>query len=155
MGGALVSVAAQPPDRATTRETVNMALRCDIDDVLAQLTRQRRWMAYYFGARDAPSSMAFTFDWRGSSCADVLLLRGEDDALAYRVPTDSGTEVLRPTLICWSYQGSALWTMRAVLSLHPPTHPQAPYLLYPAPNDYRIPNATTPQRLTIRPTAQP
>lgn len=123
----------------------------DVDEVLAQLTRQRQWTAHYFGGRKTPHLFAFTFSWRGSNCADVVLLRGEDAAAAYRTPTDGRTDVLRPDLVCWSYEGCALWTMRAVRTIYPPTHPHAPFRLYPAPASGRIPDS--PGRpLMIRPT---
>jgi hypothetical protein len=48
----------------------------------------------------------------------VVLLRGEDDATAYRTPTDGRVNILRPELVCWSYQGSALWTIRRRLRTH-------------------------------------
>jgi hypothetical protein len=123
----------------------------DVDEVLGQLTRQRQWTAHFYGGRKTPRLIAFTFEWRGSSCADVVLLRGEDVAAAYRTPADGRTDVLRPDLVCWSYEGSAIWTMRAVLSLYPPAHPEAPFRLYPTPDSCRMPDATKTRPLTIRP----
>jgi hypothetical protein len=122
----------------------------DIDEILAQLTRQRQWTAHFYGGKQSPHLIAFTFEWRGSSCADVVLLRGQDDAAAYRTPTDGRTDILRPELVCWSYQACAMWTMRAVLTLPPPTHPQAPFRLYPAPELCRLPDAEA-RPLVIRP----
>jgi hypothetical protein len=123
----------------------------DLDEVLAQLTRERQWTAHYLGGRKTPHLIAFTFIWRGSSCADVVLLRGEDVAAAYRTPSDGRADVLRPDLVCWSYEGSALWTIRAVLTIYPPTHPDAPYRLYRSPPSCRIPD-TDARPLVIRPT---
>lgn len=127
----------------------------DADEVLAELTRQRRWVARYYGGRLAPRLIAFAYVWQGASCADVLLLRGEHDATAYRTPCDAHTDILRPELVCWSYHATedatAIWAMRAVLTIPPPTHPHAPFRLYPAPAGCRVPD-TEERPLVIRPT---
>lgn len=128
----------------------------DLDEVLAQLTRQRQWMVHYVGGSQTPHLIAFTFRWRESGCADVLLLRGEHDAAAYRTPDDDGhADILRPDLVCWSYEASAeataIWAMRAVLTIPPPTHPDAPCTLYSAPASCRVPG-TEERPLVIRPT---
>jgi hypothetical protein len=125
----------------------------DLDEVLAQLARQRHWTVHYFGGRKTPHLIAFTFMWKGSSCADVLLLRGEDEAVAYRTPVDGRTDILRPELVCWSYEGPALWTMRMVLTLDPPTYPSAPFRLYAAPDSCRLPDIET-RPLVIRPVSR-
>jgi hypothetical protein len=122
----------------------------DVDEVLVELTRRRRWTAHFYGGRQTPHLIAFTFAWRGSGCADVVLLRGEHDAAAYRTPHDSA-DVLCPELVCWSYEGAALWTMRAMLTIPPPSHPHAPYRLYAAPASCQLPNSQV-RPLVIRPT---
>jgi hypothetical protein len=47
----------------------------DLDDLLTEL-RQRKWVLYVIGPKDGPDIVAATFQW--STCADVLILRGED-----------------------------------------------------------------------------
>lgn len=123
----------------------------DVDEVLAQLTRQRRWLAHFYGGRTTPHLIAFTFEWRGTSCADVVLIHSEHKAAAYRTPVDARTDILRPDLVCWSYEGLALWVMRAVLSIPPPTHADAPLRLYEPTELCRVPD-TEERPLVIRPT---
>lgn len=123
----------------------------DVSELLAELVRQRRWLAHFYGGRKEPRIIAFTFDWRGSSCADVVVIHDEHKAAAYRTPTDGKTDVLRPELICWHYEGPALWVMRAVLSIPPPTHANAPYRLYEPTELCRVPD-TEERPLVIRPT---
>lgn len=123
----------------------------DVSELLASLVRQRRWMAHFYGGRKDPRIIAFTYVWHGSSCADVVLIHDEHKAAAYRTPVDVGTDPLRPELVCWSYEGPALWTMRAVLTIPPPTDPQAPFKLYAPTALCRLPdNEVRP--LVIRPT---
>lgn len=61
---------------------INLVDSMDSDDVaelLGQLTRQRQWKAHFYGGKESPHLIAFTFAWRGMGCADVVLLRGEDE----------------------------------------------------------------------------
>lgn len=81
-------------------------------------------MLYVFGPQHGPDLVAAVFQWPTS--ADVLLLRGEDDASAYRVPTFPDTDVFAPMLVSWQYHAAAVWALRAVLTIEPPGHPQAP-----------------------------
>jgi hypothetical protein len=95
----------------------------DVDELLREL-RRRRWVLYVFGPKDGPDAVAYVFQW--SMCPDVVILRGEDDASAYRVPTFPETDVFTPPLVSWQYHASAAWTLRAVLTIDPPGHPNAP-----------------------------
>ena len=56
----------------------------------------------------------------------MLILRGEHDASAYRMPTFPDTDHFAPTLVCWQYHATAMWTLRAVLTLEDPGDPGAP-----------------------------
>jgi hypothetical protein len=95
----------------------------DVEIWLTEL-RRRRWMLYVFGPQDGPDLVAAVFQWPTS--ADVVLLRGEDDASAYRVPTFPDTDVFAPTLVSWQYHAPAAWALRAVLTIEPPGQPRAP-----------------------------
>ncbi|GAB3494876.1 hypothetical protein GCM10027521_43670 [Amycolatopsis cihanbeyliensis] len=89
-------------------------------------------MLYVFGPKNAPEAVAHVFQW--DTCADVVILRGEDDATAYRVPTFPDTDVFAPELVSWHYHASAVWTLRAVLTIDRPGHPDAPMgVLRPVP----------------------
>jgi hypothetical protein len=103
----------------------------DVEELLNEL-RRRRWMLYVFGPKDGPDVVAAVFQW--STCADVVILRGEVDASAFRVPTFPDTDVFSPELVSWQYHAPAAWTLRAVLTTDPPGHPNAPLgVLRPAP----------------------
>ncbi|WP_245976269.1 hypothetical protein [Amycolatopsis palatopharyngis] len=95
----------------------------EVVELLTEL-RSRKWVLYVFGPHDGPDLVAAVFQW--PTCADVLILRGEDEASAYRVPTFPGTDVFTPDFVSWQYHASAAWALRAVLTLDPPGHPRAP-----------------------------
>lgn len=103
-----------------------------------------------FGPKDAPEVVAHVFQW--DTRADVVILRGERDVSAYRVPTFPDTDVFVPELVSWHYHASAAWTLRAVLTIDPPGHPDAPTAVLRS-----VPGCGIPMErrrpVSIRPTA--
>lgn len=127
---------------------MNSVLSAEINELLNEL-RYRRWVLYMFGPKDGPDVVAYVFQWY--MCADVVILRSENDASAYRVPTLPETDVFAPELVSWQYHASAAWTLRSVLTIDPPGHPRAPIaVLQPAPGCYVPMEQRRP--VTIRPT---
>jgi hypothetical protein len=50
------------------------------------------------------------------------------------MPTFPDTDVFAPELVSWYYHASTAWTLRAVLTIDPPGHPDAPMeVLRPVP----------------------
>ena len=133
----------------TTDGMVPDGIHADAAELLTEL-RRRKWVLYVFGPQDGPDVVAAVFQW--STCADVLILRGEDDASAYRVPTFPDTDVFSPELVSWQYHAPITWTLRAVLTIDPPGHPGAPMaILQPAPGCFVPMDVRRP--VTIRPTS--
>ena len=95
----------------------------EIDGLLAELRRQT-WGVWVFGPKDGPDIVAAVRRWQ--TCADVVILRGEQDASAYRTPTMPDADPFVPELVSWQYHSSAVWTLRAALGLPAPGQPQAP-----------------------------
>ncbi|GAA0512178.1 hypothetical protein [Saccharopolyspora thermophila] len=121
----------------------------EVDELLVEL-RRRGGVLYVFGPKDGPEVLAHVYRW--PSCADVMILRGEDDATAYRVSTLAGTDVFTPVLVSWQYHSTAVWTLRAVLTLPPPGDVHAPIaVLRPDPQCFLPANLGRP--ITIRPTS--
>lgn len=118
-----------------------------VDMLLAEL-RRRRWAVHLFGARETPHLVGAVLAW--GTCADVVLLRGEDDASAFRTPTIADADVFAPELVSWQYHAPAAWTLRAVLTIEPPGSPGAPQAV-----ECPAAQCTVPTRLrrpaTIRP----
>lgn len=96
------------------------------DDALDEI-RRRKWTMHYFGpGRDNLNLIAAVFRWRGHEYADVLILRSDDDATAYRAVVGPNDDPLKPNSIVYFYQAEAMWTLRAILSIAPPGHRAAP-----------------------------
>ncbi|MEV7551969.1 hypothetical protein AB0N89_20310 [Amycolatopsis sp. NPDC089917] len=127
-----------------------------VDQLLEEL-RRRRWTLYFFGDPKAPHLIAAMFQWE--VCADVLILRGEEDATAYRVPTfREDDDVFLPGIVSWQYHSDPEWTLRAVLTIGVPGQADAPFaLLRPdslskIPIELRRPVTIRPAGLVQRPT---
>lgn len=119
----------------------------ETDALLSELRRQN-WTLYVFGPQTSPEVVAAVFRWK--TCADVVILRGENDATAYRVPTMLGADVFAPELVSWQYHSSAVWTLRAVLALAPAGDARAPMaVLRPDPLCFLPPELDRP--VTVRP----
>lgn len=93
--------------------------------IMVEQLRRRRWIVHLYGDPKAPTIFAAVHHWGIEQCADVLILRGHDRAVAYRVPTYDKVDVFAPEWVHWWYAQSghptaALWTFRAVLALSPP-----------------------------------
>jgi hypothetical protein len=60
-----------------------------------------------------------------------------------RIPAPQHTriDVFAPKVVVWTYEGAPQPALRALLNLLPPTHPQAPTSVYPAPAALHIPRA--------------
>lgn len=123
--------------------------RTEIDELLGELRRQGG-VLYVFGPKTGPQLVAHVFQW--PTCADVVILRAEDDATAYRTPTLADTDVFAPKVVSWHYHSTAAWTLRALLTLPQPGDPDAPIaVLSPDPLCGLPANVGRP--ITIRPTS--
>jgi hypothetical protein len=89
------------------------------------------------GDRHGPDVLAAVRDYGG--VADVVILFDEKHACAYRTPSAQGMDVFDPGQVFWSYASSSVWTLRALITLAPPGHPEAPAELAPAQNGLGIP----------------
>ena len=119
-----------------------------LDDLFAEL-RRRKWTLYLFGRPDAPDLYAATCRW--TTCTDVLIIRDERHATAYRTPNFPGTDVFRPSVVSWQYGAEPLWTLRAVFTIGAPGEADSPFqVLAPAP-DSGVP-LELGRPVTIRPT---
>lgn len=94
-----------------------------LEELLEEL-RRRNWVLHLFGGREAPEIYAAVHRW--PTCADVIVLRDEQRASAFRVPTFPGTDVFGPRVVTWQYHATPVWTLRAVLTLAEPGTPGAP-----------------------------
>ena len=110
----------------------------ELDALLDQLGRRRYLMHAFRSDHDGPEIVAGIHRWDGG-CVDVVILFNEDRATAYRVPAAPGADPFSPTRVLWWYAASPVWTLRALLALDPPGHPDAPAVLTDAPPGCGVP----------------
>lgn len=102
-------------------------------DYWLEMLRHRRWMLHLGGPDHRhPVWIAATLQW--PTCADVVIIRSEEDATAFRVPTNDTTDLLHPG---WGHLG--LLGIGGVDTSHPPGSPGEPMFLMTAPEVCRIP----------------
>lgn len=107
----------------TTVSTPNPAAGLSLNELFEQL-RMRRWTLHVFGPRELPDLYVASLHWGGYS--DVLILRSERSATAFRVAMYPGVDFLAPKEVVWQYHSAPTWTVRAVLAVPAPGLPGAP-----------------------------
>ncbi len=90
---------------------------------------------YCCGPRAAPTALAASYDW--GDYVDQLTIWCWDRVTAARLPTPQ--DVFAPEVVVWAYQGPAERTLRALLTLVHPQHPNAPTGIHPAPRSLHVP----------------
>jgi hypothetical protein len=82
--------------------------------------RHERWILHGGPDLKRPDWLAAHYAWQ--DCADVVIIHSETAAVAFRTPTDEKTDLLNPDFVTWVYSDdkSAVWVLRAVLSLPRP-----------------------------------
>jgi hypothetical protein len=92
---------------------------------------------YCCGPRAAPTALAASYEWE--DCVDHLTIRRWDQVIAARVPKLGRVDVFAPEVVVWAYEGPAECTLRALLALVHPRHPDAPTGVHPAPRSLQVP----------------
>lgn len=118
----------------------------ELDVLMVELGRRRFRLFQFQGDRNGPDVLAAVHDWAGGGC-DVLILRSEQNAVAFRPVTGAGVDVFQPPHVVWWYAANAVWTLRALLTLPPPTDPDAPSLIVSLPPGLGLP---TSGRMPVR-----
>jgi hypothetical protein len=119
----------------------------DAEPDIAPLLRQvlgQGWMLVCCGHRAQPDALVAVH--RAQRWADVVVLRGQDRAAAYRTPTGPHDDPFQATRVVWHYLGDAERTLCALLTIPPDVLASAPY---PLPRECRIPEVQH-RPLTIR-----
>ncbi|MGH3765709.1 MAG: hypothetical protein ACRDS0_29195 [Pseudonocardiaceae bacterium] len=108
---------------------------------------------YCCGPRSAPTALAASYDW--ADYVDHLVIRSCDRVVAARVPKLGRVDVFAPEVVVWAYEGPAESTMRALLNLVHPHHPDAPTKVYPAPRSLHVPRQQQrPMSIQLPPATQ-
>ena len=122
----------------------------ELDELLDRLGSQRFMQHAFRVDHHGPDILAFVGKWDGGT-ADVVILFDENIACAYRTATGSGVDVFAPELVSWWYSSSPVWTLRALISLPQPGHPDEPNQLMAPPSGYALAkDARIPVRVRMR-----
>jgi len=97
---------------------------------------------YCCGPLALPTALAASYEWE--DCVDHITIRRWDQVTAARLPKLGRAklgrvDVFAPEVVVWSYEGPAECTLRALLTLVHPQHPDAPTGAYPAPHSLQVP----------------
>jgi hypothetical protein len=114
-------------------------MSCDVEADLEPLLREvvrRGWMLVCCGPRIQPDALVAVN--RFQLWADVVVLRGNDRAAAYRTLTSPNDDPLQAFEVVWHYLSDAQRTLRAVLDTPPYAVAPTPY---PIPEECRIPDS--------------
>jgi hypothetical protein len=108
------------------------------------------FVLYCCGQQAGPNALVASYQWE--DCVDLVTIRNFDRVTAARVPTPNRghVDVFAPEVVVWACEGPPQWTLRAMLNLVHPAHPEAPSAISPAPLSLHIPRAEQ-RPLTIRP----
>ena len=101
----------------------------DLEPLLREVLRQD-WMLVCCGPRRQPDALVAVN--RCQLWTDVVVLRGEDRAAAYRTLTQPHDDPLQAFEVIWHYLSDAQRTLRAVLDIPPYAVASAPSCSTPA-----------------------
>lgn len=121
----------------------------EVDYLLEEL-RRRHWTMLRWGPADRPELVAWMFDH--GQHTDVVILWSEDRAIGYRAPSVPGETPLDPVVVQYEYHSSALYVLRAMLSLPEPGAQGAPATTHVPRPDSRVPR-DLPRPMVVRPLA--
>jgi hypothetical protein len=109
----------------------------ELDELLGRIGRQR-FLAHAFRSdHNGPDALAFVHRWPDGT-ADVVILFDGERASAFRT-AGTGADVFAPELVSWWYASKPVWTLRALIALPEPGHPDEPVELRRPPPECILP----------------
>jgi hypothetical protein len=126
-----------------------MTTASELDALLVELSRRRFRLYQFRGDHHGPDVFAAVYDWT-TDLSDVLILRSEQDASAFRALTGPGIDVFNPPHVLWWYTANAVWTLRSLFTLSPPADTDAPGAILDLPSGKGLPtSARMPARVRV------
>lgn len=119
---------------------------------LLEELRHRGWILMRWGAAEEPELLAAFQRW--AECTDVFVLRSEQSASSYRVPSTEHEDIIAPKHVLFQQHADSVTALRSILRMPPPGSPGAPDELRIAEPHCRM-SAKMPSAITIRPLKQP
>ncbi|MGB8993871.1 MAG: hypothetical protein WCC65_00975 [Pseudonocardiaceae bacterium] len=107
-----------------------------VDDLLADVAGDG-FTLYRCGPSAAPNALVACYEW--NEYVDLLTIQDFDRVAAARVPRHPAVDIFAPEVVVWAYEGPPRQTLRALLNLVHPAHPDAPTAAYPAPARLHVP----------------
>ena len=118
-----------------------------VEDLLADVAADG-FTLYCCGPKAQPNALVACYEW--SQYLDLLTIQAFDRITAARVPKHPTMDIFAPDVMVWAYEGPPQQTLRALLELAHPEHPDAPTTTFPAPASLQVPRVLQ-RPLTIRP----
>jgi hypothetical protein len=129
-----------------TNHSEQAGLPVAVEDLLADVARDG-FTLYCCGPRAAPNALVACYEW--NQYIDLITIHDFDRITAARVPRHRQVDIFAPEVVVWAYEGPPCHTLRALLNLVHPAHPDAPTTAYPAPPRLHVPR-TQQRPMTIR-----
>lgn len=131
---------------STSSADGDMGLPVVVEQLLVDVVTDGFTM-YCCGPQSAPHALVAAYEWE--NYVDLLTIGDFDRVTTARVPIRRRLDIFAPEVVVWAYQGPPQPTLRAVLELVHPTHPDAPTTEYPAPAGLHVARARQ-RPMTIR-----
>lgn len=119
---------------------------------LLEELRHRGWTLMRWGTAEEPELLAAFYRW--DRCTDVFVLRSEQSASSYRVPSTEQEDIIAPKNVLFQQHADSVTALRSILRMPPPGAPGAPDELRIAEPHCRM-SAKMPSAITVRPLKQP
>ncbi|WP_461153763.1 hypothetical protein [Saccharopolyspora tripterygii] len=122
----------------------------EVDALLTAVARDGFTLRYCNGTRQ-PTLIVGTYDW--GTFVDLFVIRDIDDVISARVPATEVRDIFEAEVMVWLYAGDTEKSLRALLELPHPDHPEAPTGRAPAPASLHVP-AARQSPVSIRPPSE-
>jgi hypothetical protein len=132
--------------RTMTNHREQAGLPVAVEELLADVAGDG-FTLYCCGPRAAPNALVACYEW--DRYVDLLTIQDFDRVTAARVPRHPKVDIFAPEVVVWGYEGPPRQTLRALLDLVHPAHPDAPTVAYQAPARLHVPR-TLQRPMTIR-----
>src|ERR1700710_538101 len=129
-----------------TNPNEQAGLAVAVEDLLTDVAGDG-FTLYCCGPRAAPNALVACYEW--DQYVHLLTIQDFDRVTAARVPRHPKVDIFAPEVVVWAYEGPPRQTLRALLDLVHPAHPDAPTAAYQAPARLQVPRALQ-RPMTIR-----
>jgi len=98
----------------------------------------RGWTMYFFHTQSGGTVVAAARYWQEEGWVDVVVIRNQDDGVAYSLCQYEEIDIFAPDVVQWSFQGQVSHAVRSALRLGAPAHRKNRDAIHPAPDFCRL-----------------